>query len=424
MAGAIEVAVQFIKFDCEKCGQPIQAPAEGEGLDFECPSCKEQLTIPKISSGVIRTSCPRCGQKLKMPPEGAGTEIACPVCSHGFLAPDRPNEKKALHLPKVPVPPIWAFALVAVCFLVAGVGWYYRWTKSPAYTIRQIQKALAEHDYVSFQRYVDVDSVISRLLDDVLALNLSEAGDDDTGAAFGAGMVKLMKPRLVDEAKQQVSRFVEGGGSGGTNADFGKFDDVEKAQKFLGVVHDRREGKTALIGIAFTNSQERVSHVIELRLRSKDGGWQVAEISNVRELSREVMLEQQMMIARENAPARAKIAKLLEVTNVSKRSGPGKYGIGKEVVIGLTVRNIGEVPIESYSAVIRTKAPSGGVMKEVRVRDDDLIPAKEIGSGTWKFDVNDFVASDRALYKAEITVADVQVVRIKCGNSPEILVRE
>src|SRR5215510_1611533 len=104
MGGTTEAVVQFVKFSCAKCGQPILAPAEGEGEELDCPGCKEKLTIPVAGEAKLRTVCPRCGQKLKVPAGSAETEIKCPLCTHAFLAPAREPQKERvrLRLPKLP----------------------------------------------------------------------------------------------------------------------------------------------------------------------------------------------------------------------------------------------------------------------------------------------------------------------------------
>ena len=36
----------MIKFECCNCGQPIEIISGEEGQSFECPSCKNELTVP------------------------------------------------------------------------------------------------------------------------------------------------------------------------------------------------------------------------------------------------------------------------------------------------------------------------------------------------------------------------------------------
>lgn len=289
----------------------------------------------------------------------------------------------------------------------------------------QVSKAIKQHDFATFQKYVDIDSVTTRLIDDMMVLGIIESKDEDpTGTAIGAGLLQLMKPRLVDEAKKQLARFVEVGNFTDTNRVVSPFQELNTSASYRGVVSQRRDGKIAVLGLAFTNRSEGYSRTVEIKLRDVGSYWQVAELSNISELVQKQKIEAQERLSRNNAPIIAKINKLLKITAFGKSPGSDQYGISKQVVFRLTVQNIGNVPVRGYSAVICQKDTLGKTVKALRIRSDDVISPGASDSGSWEFDINEFSASDVALYKASLAAADVQFVRVKPDPGPELVVEE
>jgi hypothetical protein len=51
--------------------------------------------------------------------------------------------------------------------LVLGVGGGYAWTFTPSYSLYCLKHALETHDYETFSRYVDIDSVLDHALDEL-----------------------------------------------------------------------------------------------------------------------------------------------------------------------------------------------------------------------------------------------------------------
>ncbi len=48
----------FVNFDCQQCGQNIDAPAAMVGLLIPCPSCRNPLSVPDIQAGAPRSPTP------------------------------------------------------------------------------------------------------------------------------------------------------------------------------------------------------------------------------------------------------------------------------------------------------------------------------------------------------------------------------
>ena len=55
--------------------------------------------------------------------------------------------------------------IVVVLALFFGAGWWW-WTTTPQYSIEQVKDAINAHDLAKFDKYVDLDTTSSKMVDD------------------------------------------------------------------------------------------------------------------------------------------------------------------------------------------------------------------------------------------------------------------
>ncbi len=194
-----------------------------------------------------------------------------------------------------------------VVIIIAGLGFaYWHWTGTPKYSLQQVHKALETNDVVKFEKHVDIKSISSRLIDDLMNLALKEPQPQNELESFGtslaAGFVHLMKPHLIDSIYSQTIRQVEKGNFGDFTSPDGTddyqetdvdIDDISQQlgvdkESFSGISYIRKDGKVALAGLAFQSEDFGESMILELRLRNLGRYWQVVEISNIAELLQEI----------------------------------------------------------------------------------------------------------------------------------------
>jgi len=176
--------------------------------------------------------------------------------------------------------PKWVVPFEATALIMVGLVAYWQWTRSPTYALRQIRAALHEHDFAKFQKYVDIESLTTRAIDDLMAMQLLDSSPNEAeGNALATGFVQLVKPRLIDEWRRQINRYVESGKFGGQRALTNMFSLLERGESFVGVTSSKREGKICVLGLHFTNNVD-AGYVLEAKMRQK-GYWQLVELSNL-----------------------------------------------------------------------------------------------------------------------------------------------
>jgi len=94
-----------------------------------------------------------------------------------------------------------AIGSTIVVLLLVGAG--YAWTFTPSYSLYQIRRALNEHDYPTFSRYVDVDSVVDQAFEE---LQLG-AGESAPRGFLG----KLLKKGLSSAFARETREVVKAG---------------------------------------------------------------------------------------------------------------------------------------------------------------------------------------------------------------------
>jgi hypothetical protein len=166
---------------------------------------------------------------------------------------------------------------VVLLFLVGAA---YAWTSTPSYSLYRIKQALEAHDYATFSRYVDVDSVLDRALD--------EFGDNEQRRAeeppvhgsldklLRRGLAKLLSGRAREVAKAGLSIAVEQ-----TVKDRDRpLPRIPATAVVAALWLGQTEGDVATFPVKMKKGQQ-----IEVRARrTSEGIWRVVAVSNLRAL--------------------------------------------------------------------------------------------------------------------------------------------
>ena len=98
---------------------------------------------------------------------------------------------------------------ILVAILIAVSFYFFYWTKTPQYSLVQIQKAIQNHDIDTFEKHVDLDSLYSKVVDDFIVegMKKEKSGLDQT---LAAGFIQLFKPTMVSLLKDATVEKIKG----------------------------------------------------------------------------------------------------------------------------------------------------------------------------------------------------------------------
>lgn len=231
--------------------------------------------------------------------------------------------------------------------VVIGLAYWY-WTTTPSYALSQIVGAVKNRDCETFEKYVDIESIAYRAIDDVLHGPARESGMfGNFDSMIGVGIIGLFKPEIAEIAKTQVLKFIEAGTlskslveatksanpfakkdepapavtssqegaadinseqqeespsavfehrrSGFSDSSIGKYAKKLKVQNqlkayglskkgFKGIDYIKIEGATAFVGFKFHSDKLDRDIVIEIKMEDAGGYWRVTELSNLNDL--------------------------------------------------------------------------------------------------------------------------------------------
>ena len=186
--------------------------------------------------------------------------------------------------------------LVLLLALVGGGYYYYRTLKSgPNGALVAAAAAVQTHDMASFEKYVDVNSVTSHLVDDVTQHGSALTSLMPGGSLLMGGAMKMLKPALAKAAHNEVQRYVETGSLEAAQAAAPKrlvnvslaglaSKVVSPDSEFKGVKYTREEGDNAFVGLEITQPRYDTTMVVEVKMRRQGDHWQMTQITNSAEL--------------------------------------------------------------------------------------------------------------------------------------------
>ncbi|MBC8082624.1 MAG: hypothetical protein H7Z21_05375 [Hymenobacter sp.] len=192
--------------------------------------------------------------------------------------------------------------LVLLLALGAAGYYYYRSLKEgPSGALVAAAAAVQTHDMATFEKYVDVSSVTTHLVDDVAQQGAVLTSLVPGGGLLMGGAMRMLKPTLAKAARQEVQRYVETGSLEAAAAAApkrrinvsltglaGKIAGPDS--EFKGVKYTREEGDNAFVGLEISQPKYDTTMVVEVKLRRQGDHWQMTQILNGGELLRSVAL--------------------------------------------------------------------------------------------------------------------------------------
>ncbi|MER2138866.1 MAG: DUF2939 domain-containing protein [Succiniclasticum sp.] len=199
--------------------------------------------------------------------------------------------------------------LAALLVLCAAFFFLYV-VKTPHYSLYQIHKAVQAHDTVLFERHVDLDTIYSKGLNDLISSGFK--GKKNIGVdLFAAGVIKAMKPMVVSAMKdatldsvrrEKKNKQVQAPNNDGQAAQTEKeslkkqknkiensIPLLQKLKKLLDVsnlkIKDGSVGKVennaAGVSVILHDEELNKDFTVNLRMEKQAGDvWQIKEITN------------------------------------------------------------------------------------------------------------------------------------------------
>ena len=192
--------------------------------------------------------------------------------------------------------------LLLLVLVALGAGGYYYYLSlknGPKGAMAQAAAAVQTHDMATFEKYVDVSSVTTHLVDDVAQQGAALTSLVPGGSLAVGGALRLLKPLLAKAAHQEVQRYVETGSLAAAAAAAPKrlvnisltglaSKVVSADSEFKGIKYSREEGDNAYMGLEVSQPKYDTTMVVEVKLRRQGDHWRLTEITNTGELLRSV----------------------------------------------------------------------------------------------------------------------------------------
>jgi len=265
--------------------------------------------------------------------------------------------------------PIAGSIFIVVVLLLS---YFFYYTKTPAYSIYIVQKAIEQHDWETFADHVDTDHVLSSAFDDILEESRSDAEAANMAKNLTEPFLQILKPGLVDSLQDCLHDYIEAGNYETNLQDMDirqrlNLEDMKKDTdlnfvRYKNVLYTKKsDNGNPVVGIVVTDSVLKQSFVLDLAMRKNlDGSWKIIKILNLKEYIRAIKKARQEKLQVLNTGIRQKIDSVAErgYTTV-KIVSDGVSGQRKSLQIHAQLTLHGSKPIQSVSGKAYARTADG-----------------------------------------------------------------
>lgn len=266
------------------------------------------------------------------------------------------------------------FPIVGSIFIIIVLllSYFFYYTKTPAYSIYIIQKAVEQQDWETFAEHVDTDQVLSVAFDDILEESRSDAEAANMAKNLTAPFLQILKPGLVDSLQDCLHDYVE---TGNYEANFQDMDIRQRLNledmkrdtdlnfvRYKEVSYTKQgDNGSPVVGIVVTDSVLKKSFVLDLAMQKNlDGSWKVIKILNLKEYIQAIKRARQEKLQVLNTGIRQKIDAVVDRGEITANVvSDGVSGRRKSLQIHAILTLHGNKPVHSISGKAYAKTADG-----------------------------------------------------------------
>ena len=142
-------------------------------------------------------------------------------------------------------------AIVVFLLILGGSAYYFVGT--PSYSLYKLKSAITQHDSATFNKYVDIDRVVSNLMDQASSGdNNGNNSTDGQNSNWGAELFKSLLPAIKQQMKDAINSSIE-------DISKGKNDKIST----LKIKNISQEGKSAKVTLVNSNGDELALDMIQ-----------------------------------------------------------------------------------------------------------------------------------------------------------------
>jgi hypothetical protein len=193
----------------------------------------------------------------------------------------------------------WLFIVIIFSIVLISAFCCWQIMTSPQYSLKQIEKAIPEHDIVTFDKYVDLDEVVDSIIKQAWTYYSSSESPTskwiEIRNEIGESIVSVIKPNLKEVIKEEVYNYI----NSGPEKDLNSQNENGLSSLLVRMIKERidpeqweyqtinyveKRGDIAFLGLTYYDRSKKTNFIIELKMRNMKGYWQLLEITNVAQL--------------------------------------------------------------------------------------------------------------------------------------------
>ena len=313
-------------------------------------------------------------------------------------------------------------ALIVV--LCALAYYFFYWIKTPQYSLNLIRDAVKTHNTEKFERHVDLDTLLNKGYDDVIAYYMKTEGKDLGGfQAIAVGAAQLVKPSVTAALKADILKSVSGDKEIGNDKSSGSLNknqnNQQNQQNQLNNAVDKiannntevkdisviaKEADVSTVAITLFNKDLNKNFDLKLKMNKLENGeWRIKEITNLIELLEHIK-EAEIARAKElDKTAKENIYK--HVTGYLKegsRNSSGGWFPTYTLSMTVDIKNITDKEVKNIKFFVKDFDGNGDFVKNVDFDMIPSIPANGTYSAKTTIKLNEFDAKDKKIITEDL----------------------